>query len=1390
MSAVSAPDQNLLLGVLALQNHLIDRDTLIGALKSWAREPGRSLGELLVERGDLSPPERASLEAMLAAQIARQSAVSSAEKKEQRTAPLASMAAVSQTLDLFANDDLAASLQAAGVSAPLLDPAQPPRSGTYAATLLDAKGAAMDASGGFPLAGRFRPLRLHARGGLGEVFVAQDEELHREVALKEIQGKYAADSDARLRFLREAEITGGLEHPGIVPVYGLGAYPDGRPYYAMRFVRGETLRDAIAAHHGPVPPEGRDPGERDLALRKLLGRFLAACNAIDYAHNRGVIHRDIKPENILIGPFGETLVVDWGLARAQGRDDRRSGAMDATLQVPSGDSTSTRQGAILGTPAYMSPEQALGWNDALTPASDIYSLGATLYALLAGQAPFTGAKDVSSLLQRVQTGDFPQPRTITSEIPEPLEAICLKAMSIKASQRYASARELADDVEAWLADQPVSAYQEPWWSQARRWVRRNQTLVAGTATATGVALIALIIGVVMLSLYNEQLRVARDQAQENFRLARSAVDQYFFIASNDERLKSKGFESLRRNLLRAAESFYDRFLHQEKPGNVVYAESLAASIRLAEICQEVESAKVALQQVDRAIVICDRWSRAEPEHFAPPAAAVLLLLKRGAILSDLGRHQEAIEAYRKAATKAETLTPSRVATTQYARKLNLADIQRRLGEALYWNDQREESLQAFVSAGKQLAALLPEAAKLSTETPAGLTENETLEAEIQAPFAAAADSKPLPVRLRLSTIQTDVERKSVQAQVLADLGRIRESLELIRSAREEFEPLLAGEQDWSPIPTQWVALLCNYAKYAKEAGDVTAAREQYVAAQLVIDPLLQRHPEVSEYQSLAANVRHGLAIIEFEQGDAEKAVIEMRRAVDTMRIVYKQRPELYGYAELFAKSLGDLARMERTAGNFERAAESVGAAIRIQERLATGDRCSAEHQSLLAANRVFLAESLYAEGRYEEARFELKRAEQLVRDMRAKLPELNAATDSFIRYQIVLAKVLLELREREAAARLIDEASRVVEQELARSAENDRLYKLKALIGMHKGEIAEGSRDNAAAQKEYRAVIEIRQKLAARPGAPLTAVSDLASARHALARVLMSPMSVDPAIEEYGRAVVELRQLVKQAPNAAAVRHQLAQTLLSRAKAHWVDFEPEAALADGHEGIDHWERLLADHPQNLLYALELGESWSVLGEIERTRSMPEVALGHYSKAIDLLAPHAGEFARFPAPRAAYRNARFRRAQIRIEKKEYPEALEDLKVALPIADWMRVEALGLQIYSLRRIGKHTEAHQAIDEFLPLAKDNSEALLLLAAMCGQTVDELASETSLEQTERANWQESYGAVGIKALRAAAATGVFAKKEVRQVLDQDKRFAPLRSRPEYPEWRKSLPE
>jgi len=201
-----------------------------------------------------------------------------------------------------------------------------------------------------------------------------------------------------------------------------------------------------------------------------------------------VIHRDIKPANIIVGKHGETLVVDWGLAKAGGRADP---TVDEQTLAPSSSSSSseTLPGSALGTPAYMSPEQARGDPDHLGPQSDVYSLGATLHCLLTGKPPFAG-DDMGAILRAVQAGEFPRPSQRDSSIDRALETVCLKAMALRPEDRYPTPKALADDLERWMADETVTAWREPFSRRARRWARRNRTAV----TAATVALLAAILG--------------------------------------------------------------------------------------------------------------------------------------------------------------------------------------------------------------------------------------------------------------------------------------------------------------------------------------------------------------------------------------------------------------------------------------------------------------------------------------------------------------------------------------------------------------------------------------------------------------------------------------------------------------------------------------------------------------------------------------------------------------------------------------------------------------------------------------------------------------------------------------------------------------------------------
>jgi hypothetical protein len=251
-----------------------------------------------------------------------------------------------------------------------------------------------------------------------------------------------------------------------------------------------------------------------LEFRKLLGRFIDVCQAIEYAHSRGVLHRDLKPGNIMLGKYGETLVVDWGLAKAQGHDESASG-QDATILRPASGSGSapTIMGSAIGTPAFMPPEQAAGKLDELGPASDVYSLGATLYYLLTGKAPFAG-NDLQEVLESVQKGNFPVPNAVCANVPKPLEAICLRAMSVRPDDRFESPQCVADEVERYLADEPVHSHAEPVLVRARRWMRKHPRASASLAATLFIGGLSAALVSTVVGLKNQELGIANQRLQK------------------------------------------------------------------------------------------------------------------------------------------------------------------------------------------------------------------------------------------------------------------------------------------------------------------------------------------------------------------------------------------------------------------------------------------------------------------------------------------------------------------------------------------------------------------------------------------------------------------------------------------------------------------------------------------------------------------------------------------------------------------------------------------------------------------------------------------------------------------------------------------------------------
>ncbi|PAY19817.1 protein kinase [Rhodopirellula sp. SM50] len=366
---------------------------------------------------------------------------------------------------------------------------------------------------------RYVELGELGRGGWGVVQRALDRQLQREVAVKRISNPGKIQPSEREQFLHEARITSGLQHPGVVPVHELVADESGDTYYVMKLLEGDTLRHHIRTAH--AKPSERKWLRHELleAITPLLLRFIDVCNAVAYAHRRGIIHRDLKPTNVMAGAFGETIVVDWGLARYIDDDD----GGETTVQGPAkqtdqsgsyrSSSPMESEGSVVGTPTYMAPEQARGELASMGSHSDIYSLGVILYEIIAGTHPHKGL-DVRSVLRRAREGEFTPLREMQPCVPKPLEEIVHTAMDPTAERRYGDVESLADDVQRFMTGLRVSVHDETLIERCSRWCGRHRALASTIGLAiVGLMIVSVISALVIHSAHQAERR-ARIEARE------------------------------------------------------------------------------------------------------------------------------------------------------------------------------------------------------------------------------------------------------------------------------------------------------------------------------------------------------------------------------------------------------------------------------------------------------------------------------------------------------------------------------------------------------------------------------------------------------------------------------------------------------------------------------------------------------------------------------------------------------------------------------------------------------------------------------------------------------------------------------------------------------------
>ncbi len=828
---------------------------------------------------------------------------------------------------------------------------------------------------------RYARIEEIARGGMGRIVRADDLELGRSVAIKELG---PASAGLAGRFEREVRITARLQHPAIIPVHEAGRWPNGEPFYAMKLVSGESLDTALARR-----------GTLD-ARMALLPNVIAVADALAYAHSIRVIHRDLKPANVLVGEYGETVVIDWGLAKDLSDPLDASDVAVGPYRAAGARGDETQDGVVMGTPAYMPPEQASG--AAVDERADVYALGAMLYHLLSGAPPYT-AKTSDHILAQVLSEPPPRIDAKVSGVPRDLAAIVHTAMAREPARRYPSARELADDLKRFQTGQLVAAHRYSVGMRVRRWLRRHRAAVAVAGLST---LVLVVLGVVGVRRILDERREAERQrrvAERNRADAEQLVR--FVLIDLRDRLRPRSQLDVLDEAVKRSVAYYqrkgapvdaldrsNRAVLQVNLGDVLRAqgdsdgaldayrtaraefEVLAASLpgdnelRRSILLTTLNIGDVASAQADLAgaeaayrAALIDATSLAARDRADPQAQQDLAVThgRLGAVLQTRGDTSAALDHRRQAVAVAEALVASAPDNPEW--KSTLVDCQLQLGEVLSARGERTRAAAMY-------SAVLAAAQQLAQDAPNNDDRQALLASAHQGLGDALFDDDKLDraeveYRASVAIAETlarrdpgDGARQVELALVLQRLGEVvlergdaKTALATYERSLDVARPLAAGDPS-DAHKQQLVADGFDGIGQARAAlGDTDRALAAYREALAIEDVLAVKNRRSLEPVAAAAAVHADIGTILLSRGDAAGAVAEHLLAKAMRERLAGDDPlNIDNHLDL-ATSLRDLGDA-RAAGKDDRAYADYGAARDIVATLAAQDPDNADVREL------------------------------------------------------------------------------------------------------------------------------------------------------------------------------------------------------------------------------------------------------------------------------------------------------------------------------------------------------------------------------------------------------------------------------------------------------------
>jgi serine/threonine protein kinase/tetratricopeptide (TPR) repeat protein len=908
-----------------------------------------------------------------------------------------------------------------------------------------AGGAPDDAPHTLGCLGDFRLLREVGRGGMGIVYEAEQLSLKRRVALKVLPLAGALDPKRRLRFRNEAETVAHLHHTNIVPVHFVGC-ERGVHYYAMQFIDGQNLAAVLQelrqtaglgagdsnnaqSDHSPTPPllPGR---EAEVETEVQLGAFstthscdgpefyravarlgVQAAEALEHAHQVGVVHRDIKPANLLLDGRGHLWVTDFGLAQCRG------------------DFRLTMTGDVLGTLRYMSPEQVLAPPGQVDQRTDLYSLGATLYELLTLQPAFAGL-DRGEVLRQIAWDEPRPPSRVRQGVPADLETIVLKAMAKVPEERYPSARDLADDLERFLNDVPIRARRPTLLQRAAKWARRHRTVVRAAAVLLAMAVAALAVGTGLIWEAKNQTEAALGQAREQEQLAKANGAQAearrrqaeaAYLAESSQRRQAETNARLawqafpdelftqaleawgagrpelaeaRRKALMKALHFYEAFARENYDNPALRAETAKAYRRVGDIRRKFEDHRPAEEAYRQALDLQEKLAADSPAVAAHRKELADSHNNLGLLLEHTGRLSEAERAYRRALELCEQLVadaPSATAKEALATaRLNLGNVleltgQTRKAEAAYREAQaaQEELVAEFPEVpgyGQELATSRNNLGYLLWSHQRSRDAESLYRAALDLLRPLATDAAEPTYRAKLAGTQRNL------GILLAATGRTRDAEETFREALSLWEKLAA---DFPMVPDYRhdLAKIRTYlAKLLADTGRPREAGEALALALTALEKLAAEFPAVPWYRETLAATHEAEGQLRATAGQDQEARQAYDRALRLRKQLADEVSQVPRFRSLQATSHHNLGILLQNTGRHREADVAYHQGLALLEKLVTEFPDEPDYRHRLAAVQNSLGCLLQATRRFQDAESSYRRALALLDKLAEECP--------------------------------------------------------------------------------------------------------------------------------------------------------------------------------------------------------------------------------------------------------------------------------------------------------------------------------------------------------------------------------------------------------------------